>query len=102
MIVLIAMSMFVASQGDPFARARNEITPFCRQTSGNVRACVVTQKQALARFVTIMAGFSDPGHRTALKCMRLGKRGRYIDWPVAKQCMQSAAKGVPIGGTLSS
>ena len=86
---------------DPFARARNDIPKFCKANQpSRLATCAAEQKEGLGRFVTIMAGFEDPGERVARKCMTSAKTGKYVNWVFAKKCMQSAAKGIPLGGTL--
>ena len=98
---MIALLLIMAS--DAFAGAKTDIDTYCAgQTSSTKEEaqCVTVQRQAMARYVTIMAGFDDPGHRFAANCMKLGKQGRFINWPVAKACMQRAAKGKMIGSTL--
>jgi hypothetical protein len=86
---------------DQFAKARADIDSFCSTKSEEpVANCVSEQREGLGRFVVIMSAFEDPGERVAKKCMTSARSGRYVDWVVAKACMQAAAKGLPIGGTL--
>lgn len=86
-----------AAAADPFARARSDITTFCK----NEAKCIAAQRKQLGHFVTMMGGFNDPGNRTARACMTKGKRGKFVDWTVAADCMRQATKGKPLGGTIS-
>ncbi|NJS15007.1 MAG: hypothetical protein HC788_10840 [Sphingopyxis sp.] len=86
---------------DSFAKARADIDEFCSMTERSaLDGCVKAQRESLARFVVIMAAFNDADDRTAKYCMVGAKAGRHIDWVIAKKCMQGAAKGLPVGGTL--
>jgi hypothetical protein len=99
--MMLALLLMLAA--DPFAAARGDIDIYCKGQgpSQAFAACVAEQRDAMARFVTIMAAFDDPGGEVAKKCMTDGKSGRHINWLIAKRCMQSAAKGKPLGGTLT-
>lgn len=79
---------------DPFARARNDIDKFCEMKAD----CIAAQRKQMGHFVTMMAGFEDPGNRNARECMTIGKRGKYIDWTAASSCLRKRVKGKPIGG----
>lgn len=81
------------ADNDPFARARAEISTFCK----GEQSCIAMQRKELGHFVTMMAAFNDPGHAVARRCMGAGKRGRQIDWTVATPCMRQAVKGRQIG-----
>ena len=82
--------------GDQFEPARAAINDFC----GDDAICVREQRENLGRFVKIMVGFDDPNHAVAGRCMRSGKVDQRIDWTIAGPCMQTAAKGKPLGARL--
>jgi len=86
--------LLAASSGDPFARARADVVAFCQ---GRPAGCAAEQRRQLGHFATMMAGFSDPGQRTARRCMIAGKRGRFVDWTVAVGCMRKAVTGRRVG-----
>ena len=95
-------ALLLLTSADPFSPARNDIDVYCKQEqrTQSFTACVAEQREAMARFVTIMAAFDDPGSAVAKRCMTSGKSGRHINWLIAKRCMQEAAKEKPIGGSL--
>ena len=100
-IALVCVSFPVHAKADPFAKARACITKYCAaQTRQPLAACIAEQKHGLGRFVTIMAGFDDPGQKVARTCMIRGKSGSFVNWVAAKRCMQSAANGIPLGRKL--
>ena len=91
----------IQARADQFDGARADIMRYCSARKGQDQsACVAKQKAGLGRFVTIMAGFDDPKNAVARHCMTRAKVGHFINWVLARQCMQTAAKGVPLGGRL--
>jgi len=86
-----------AAHADPFARARIDITTFCKGDAN----CIAAQRKQLGHFVTMMGGYDDPGNRTAKACMMQGKREKHVDWVLAAGCMRQAIKGKPIGATIT-
>ncbi len=96
-----AMMLMLAAAGDPWARPRADAAKFCAERHSNAAAavqCTDTQKRELGRFVTMMAGFDDPGMADARRCMTSGKRGKFIDWTVATPCLRQASRGKRLGG----
>lgn len=101
LVISLVSSPVAAQRGpDPFARARNDIDRFC----GRDDACRSTQRQNLGNFVTMVAGFRDPGGAVARRCLAAGRTRRgsatFVNWTVTTPCMRRAARGVPVGGTL--
>ncbi len=95
MIILGAALVLAASAGDPFAKARADISTYCRSIGGGNR-CVQKQKKELSRFVMMMAGFRL--NKAELQaCILKGKQGRYVDWAVARRCVRKKVKWRPLG-----
>jgi hypothetical protein len=90
---MFAMFLLLAA-ADPFAQARADISLFCKQAP----ACVSKQRRELGHFVNMTAAFKDPRHATALRCMKAGKTGKYVDWTITTPCMRRAVSGRRIGG----
>jgi len=96
-----AMMLMLAAAGDPWARPRADAARYCETRHGAdaaaVATCTTAQKRELGYFVTMMAGFEDPGQTIARRCMTNGKRGKFVDWTVSTPCMRKAMKKKPIG-----
>lgn len=96
--------LFLSSIHDASANQRALIEQMCVERHGRysaaAKSCSLTQRKAMARFVVILTAFEDPGKKTAKRCLATARRGKYVDWPIAKTCMQAAAKGKRVGGKL--
>lgn len=95
-MILTSLALIVAAQGgDGFARAREDITAYCKSIDGGA-SCVSNQRKQLGHFVTMMAGFDLPRSELAA-CMTKAKKGRFIDWTVATPCVRAKVKGRRLG-----
>ncbi len=96
MMIILDAALVLAAQGaDPFEKARADISTYCRRT-GEGNRCVQKQKKELGHFVMMMTAFRLS--KTELQvCILKGKRGRYVDWAVATQCVRKKVKWRPLG-----
>lgn len=96
MIAFATAALVLAAQAnDPFAKARADISAYCRSTGGGDR-CLAEQKREMGHFAMMMAGFTLDRSELAA-CMSKGKKGRFIDWTVATPCVREKVKGKPLG-----
>lgn len=94
-LIFSAALLAAAPSPDPFARARADISAYCRSTGGGAR-CIQQQKKELGYFTTMMVGFKL-SRAELVACMNKGKRGRFVDWTVATPCVRLKVKGRSLG-----
>ncbi len=84
---MIIAAILLAASEPPVGR---DIRAFCR----NAAPCVARQKEQARFFLGHMVLWKVP-NAVAERCMRVGRRGRYVDWTVATPCLRKWAKGRP-------
>jgi hypothetical protein len=100
-LTLFAAIAAPALAQDGFARARADIAERCAATANDSAACEMRQRQAMGRFVMMMAAFEDADRAAARECLTQAKDDHGIDWTAAHACLRKSADDTPLGGALA-